>query len=103
MTIDKIFWLGELVGTRRVGKILIGGKKYAIGKEIPAGKLSDDRLSMFKKAGCIGESVFAQDGKEAGDAKDKDIKMLLGKVSDLESLNGELKASAIKDGDNRQA
>jgi chromosome segregation ATPase len=96
----KTFWLGELVGSRRVGVIGIEGKLYGIGEEIPADKIDSDKLKALKKSGAIGTAPFQHSGgSSSGDAKDKDIELLKERVSALEKEKDELGKAAVADGD----
>jgi hypothetical protein len=89
---NKTYWLGELIGSRRVGSIKVDGKLYAIGEPFPADKLEAGKLSGLKKAGCVG-SIPVPDAESGQDnARDKDIALLQGRLS-------ELKAKSIEDGD----
>ena len=84
---DKTYWLGELVGKRRVGGIKVDGKLYAIGEPFPADKVDKKKLAGFKKAGCVGLVPFAV-SEPVGD----DMALLQGRIT-------ELKAKATEDGD----
>jgi hypothetical protein len=99
MANKKSYWLGEKVGSRRVGQISIAGKSYGIGESIPADKLDKKKLNQLRDDGCIGDAPFHVPDKAADDAKDKDIALLQGRVVELEQKNGELEASAKEDGD----
>ena len=93
MTVKKkTFWLGMVVGSKRVGEIKIGDKLYVVGEEIPTDKIEKNRLSELRKAGSIGDAAFDVVGTVPDDAKDKDILLLQGCVT-------ELMATAKIDGD----
>jgi hypothetical protein len=92
MANKKSYWLGEKVGSRRVGQISIAGKSYGIGESIPADKLDKKKLNQLREDGCIGDAPFHVPDKAADDAKDKDIALLQGRVAELEE-------QAVKDGD----
>lgn len=92
MAKEKTYWLGELVGSRRVGSIKVGGKLYAIGEPFPADKVDPKKLAGFKKAGRVGSVPFPVAASEPNDARDKDMALLQGRVT-------ELMANATVDGD----
>lgn len=80
---DKTYWLGELVGSKRVGGIKVDGKLYAIGEPFPADKVDAKKLAGFKKAGSIGSAPFPVADSVAEDAKGKEITTLRGRVAEL--------------------
>ena len=77
---DKTYWLGELVGNKRVGGIKVGGKLYAIGEPFPADKVDKKTMSGLKKAGCVGSVPFKVADSASGD---KDMALLQGRVKEL--------------------
>lgn len=83
MAKEKTYWLGELVGSRRVGGIKVDGKLYAIGEPFPADKVDPKKLAAFKKAGRVGSVPFPVAESEPNDARDKDFSLLQGRVSEL--------------------
>lgn len=99
MAKEKTYWLGELVGSRRVGSIKVDGKLYAVGEPFPADKVDAKKLAGFKKAGRVGSVPFPIAAPEPNDARDKDMALLQGKLSGAETENTTLKADAVKSGD----
>ena len=92
MSNKKTYWLGEKIGSRRVGQISIAGQSYGIGESFPADKLDKKVLKRYRDGGCVGDAPFSMPDPKIDDAKDKDITLLQGKLSGLED-------QAIKDGD----
>lgn len=113
---DKIYWLGELVGKRRVGGIKVDGKLYEIGESFPADLLDRKAMAGFKKAGCIGSVPFPVSDsepqgecagckelgdriKEMNEGGEKTFAILKGQVKEKDNRIGELEISAKTDGD----
>ena len=80
---EKTYWLGELVGNKRVGGIKVDGKLYAIGEPFPTDKVDKKAMAGFKKSGCVGSVPFQVADSVSEDAKDKDIALLQGRVNEL--------------------
>ena len=80
---NKTYWLGRLVGTRRVGVIKVSGKLYAIGESFPADKIDTKKLAGLKMAGCVGSVSIPVADAEPNDARDKDFALLQGRITEL--------------------
>lgn len=64
----KAYWLGEKIGSRRVGSVRIGKVLHKIGDEIDLRKVHPDKVKSWVKSGAVGETRFhaakpAPDGK----------------------------------------
>lgn len=54
----KAYWLGEKIGSRRVGRVRIGKIWYEIGDEIPLDKVTEKKAAQWRKSGAVGETKF---------------------------------------------
>lgn len=82
MTASKrVYWLGEMIGKRRIGGIKVDGKHISIGESFAADKLDKDRLSAFRKAGCIGDAPFL-----VSEPVGNDLDLLKGRIVEMENV-----------------
>ncbi len=81
---NETYWLGEKIGSRRVGQILVDGRLYGIGEPFPAEKLDKERLNRLRDNGCVGDVKISVAAKNTLADKDRDIALLQGKIAELE-------------------
>lgn len=91
---ERVFWLGK-------GQVRIDKKKYKQGEELPVDKIDKDKLKEWKSAKPpkVGTAPFHVPDQNSDNAKDKDIKLLQGRVADLEKEKGDFETAVKESGD----